>query len=853
MPSRLSSLLVSDGVVSVKRMEHAFQRQVIYGGSLDTILLEMSIVPEERLVQYLSKATGLPPATREETEATDPEAVARCPVEVAKIYRVVPLCFADGALRILVQDPVEMAVLEELANELEVPVQPLVVPEYRFHLVFTRVYGGTPDARYETLARRAEETRPSQPVGKARTIIVDTTVGSSSLAAQRARDAGERSTRDADEWTTDRTPAFSVQSPSHGLTRSSGAPDEPLARPAAPPAGSDPDTERRPLEHEPPRRREKRTMQMASATLTTRRADDERRREDRAATEPGLGPGRWPSAGWDPGRMSDEDASGPHARPDDARGALTHQDTAPLRAGADDEPTWRDATPLAPAGAPADRARAAMDTAPELPATPLSPAAAMEALPRAEDRDLIFILLLRAMRHRVRYAALFTVQDRSAIGRIAIDRDVIDRAAVARVMIPLDAPSPFRTVVSSVAPYFGSLATGAAQIDGPLASLGGRLAASALLLPIVLRGRVVAIAMGHSSDEALDASALAALLPVSSRAAEAISRLIVKTKAERRGQTGSGVPAGVENESSGAARAATSAPARAATQEPIDGVLAAVQGADAVVAQAARAAALARPAETLAALAAVFPGALILERYELEGRAATAAEHGALLELTVALGAAAGDLLVEKMHDADRDIRYFAALCAGESRPRAAIDSLVDRLFDSDYGIRSVAIDALSGYPAAGREQALQRVREALHGDPPARVQAAANALAKLGDAAAVPVLIEVLAAGTEAAEHARRALIMLTMEDCGTSASKWRTWWATHQHQHRIEWLIEALGHKDENLRSAAAEELRQGTGEYFGFHHDLPRNERDQAQQRWRDWWDQSGRRRFTGDDRS
>ncbi|HWN69655.1 MAG TPA: HEAT repeat domain-containing protein, partial [Haliangium sp.] len=282
--------------------------------------------------------------------------------------------------------------------------------------------------------------------------------------------------------------------------------------------------------------------------------------------------------------------------------------------------------------------------------------------------------------------------------------------------------------------------------------------------------------------------------------------------------------------------------------QPIVSVLAAVQSEDAAVARTARAAALARRAETLTALAAEFPGSLLLERYELEGRAATAAEHGPLLELTVALGPAAGDLLVEKMRDQDRDVRYYATLCAGESRPPGAVDSLVERLFDSDYGIRSIAIDALGGYPAAEREQALQRVRQTLRGAPPARVQAAANALAKLGDAAAVPVLIDVLDAGAEVAEHARRALIMLTMEDCGTSASKWRAWWDGHQGQHRVQWLIEALGHKDDNLRSTAAEELRQATGESFGFHHDLPRNERDQARQRWLDWWERAGRQRFT-----
>src|SRR5690606_8879668 len=105
----------------------------------------------------------------------------------------------------------------------------------------------------------------------------------------------------------------------------------------------------------------------------------------------------------------------------------------------------------------------------------------------------------------------------------------------------------------------------------------------------------------------------------------------------------------VVSESSGPARVAATAPPGAQDTQPIDGVLLAVQSEDAAVARTARDAALARPAETLAALAIEFPGTLHLERYELEGRAATAAEHGPLLALTVALGAVAGDLLVEKM------------------------------------------------------------------------------------------------------------------------------------------------------------------------------------------------------------
>ena len=45
--------------------------------------------------------------------------------------------------------------IDEVRNEL--PVQPLVVPEYRFHLVFAQRYGGTPNPRFDALGQRAEE------------------------------------------------------------------------------------------------------------------------------------------------------------------------------------------------------------------------------------------------------------------------------------------------------------------------------------------------------------------------------------------------------------------------------------------------------------------------------------------------------------------------------------------------------------------------------------------------------------------------------------------------------------------------------------------------------------------------
>jgi hypothetical protein len=59
---------------------------------------------------------------------------------------------------------------------------------------------------------------------------------------------------------------------------------------------------------------------------------------------------------------------------------------------------------------------------------------------------------------------------------------------------------------------------------------------------------------------------------------------------------------------------------------------------------------------------------------------------------------------------------------------------------------------------------------------------------------------------------------------------------------------LIEGLGHKEDAIRETAINALRRLTGEYFGYHHDLPRKEREAAAERWAAWWRDAGHRRFS-----
>lgn len=522
--------------------------------------------------------------------------------------------------------------------------------------------------------------------------------------------------------------------------------------------------------------------------------------------------------------------------------------------------------------------------------SPLAVIRARELLITAEDRDSVFLTLLRATRSRARYAALLTIQGGAAIGRVALAEPGIDTSAISNVLIPLDVVSPFRSVANNQQPHIGPL-SGDPSMSGMLLRFGGSLPPSALILPIVLRERVVAVVVAHRSQSDLKLVDVAELLPLAAATADALGRLIVKHKSDGAGersdtiapeqretarfavpQLANAAPRGGDATPS-ADNAAPSngeavrfsnnvnplpgnaavtddkaAPLRTAEPPPpIDQLLNEIESAKEGEAEAALRQAADRAEETLRALVRRFPGKLRADRLAMAGRSLRAAQYGGLLELTVRLGPLASELLIEKMSAPERDVRFFATVCALEQRPRNAATALVERLFDQDAGVRAAAIEALSAYPRHERSQSLARARRAVHSTDPQIVANAAAAIVALSDTESIGDLIGSLERGDRSSGHVRKALTALTAQDFGTSEKKWRKWWATARRKHRVAWLIEGLSHRDDAIRATAIQDLRRLTGEYFGYHHDLPRKEREAAAERWAVWWRDVGMRRF------
>ena len=168
MTSRLASLLVQDGLVSAKKMAEAFQRQVIYGGTLDTILLEMDVVDEGTLLDALGRSSALPIAgdlpSLEQLAAADVQ--KWMPPAMSERFRAVPVALDGNTLRVLVIDPPDRKQLDELGYTLSLTIEPIIVPEHRFVQAAELVYGVPVPARFASLAAKLRQ-RATDP-GRAR-------------------------------------------------------------------------------------------------------------------------------------------------------------------------------------------------------------------------------------------------------------------------------------------------------------------------------------------------------------------------------------------------------------------------------------------------------------------------------------------------------------------------------------------------------------------------------------------------------------------------------------------------------------------------------------------------------------
>jgi hypothetical protein len=250
-------------------------------------------------------------------------------------------------------------------------------------------------------------------------------------------------------------------------------------------------------------------------------------------------------------------------------------------------------------------------------------------------------------------------------------------------------------------------------------------------------------------------------------------------------------------------------------------------------------------------LVARFPGPMNPNADRL-GAPELASQQGPILRALVGIGQAAVPFLAVRSNDADPTIRMWATQLLGELPSADAAQAVGRRVTDSQAEVRRAALEAgrLLQTDEDARTALRDKVSSLAEGDAGSiegRV-AAIEALAHFRDGRAVPRLIRIVATHNEVGQSAEWALGVITRQAFGRDVAAWEAWWKAHADGHRIEWLIDALMHDEAELRRAAGEELKTLTKEYFGYYDDLAKSERAKAQVRYREWWEATGKARFS-----
>ncbi|HEY1693017.1 MAG TPA: hypothetical protein VGG39_12700 [Polyangiaceae bacterium] len=172
----LSSLIVQREVATMRHVEEALARQVIYGGDLVTNLLEVTRIDEGVLTELLAESMRLKPAPSGELPMPADRVRALLPPEMAAQRAVVPLALEDERLVLAVAEPMPAELEEQLAFALGMAIEQRAALAVRVKQAIAKTYGVPLERRMQRLvARLSGESTVSgsmpPPLGMAPSVI----------------------------------------------------------------------------------------------------------------------------------------------------------------------------------------------------------------------------------------------------------------------------------------------------------------------------------------------------------------------------------------------------------------------------------------------------------------------------------------------------------------------------------------------------------------------------------------------------------------------------------------------------------------------------------------------------------
>ncbi|MDH3929058.1 MAG: type II secretion system protein GspE, partial [Deltaproteobacteria bacterium] len=155
---RIGDVLVEQGWLSPEALEEGLEAQAENGERLGQVLVQQKKITEQELLNALALQLDLEVMESIDDKELRFDLVEQLPIQYLKKHKIFPFQSEDGTLRIAVNDPLDLEVLDDLRilfgqNE----IRPVLVPAREILSAINRTYGQANDTAEQLMQDLGEE------------------------------------------------------------------------------------------------------------------------------------------------------------------------------------------------------------------------------------------------------------------------------------------------------------------------------------------------------------------------------------------------------------------------------------------------------------------------------------------------------------------------------------------------------------------------------------------------------------------------------------------------------------------------------------------------------------------------
>ncbi len=162
MTKLLGEFLVDSGKLTREQLTNALERQVTMGGRLGTNLVEMGILSQNELTEFLGRKLGIPCAFAEDLKGIPLDVVNLIPTDLAERHHLIPFRKDRKVLSVAMRDPTDLEAVSVVSFRTGCVVKTHVASESHVQLALERYYNVPRSLRYISV--------PPSPAGRAREV-----------------------------------------------------------------------------------------------------------------------------------------------------------------------------------------------------------------------------------------------------------------------------------------------------------------------------------------------------------------------------------------------------------------------------------------------------------------------------------------------------------------------------------------------------------------------------------------------------------------------------------------------------------------------------------------------------------